>query len=235
MPGTACSRASTPPSSAGGTASFSSNSAGAIRWDTPTFTIVIAGTVQSRDSSRSGRDGAQPVTRDQLAKASGRRSEAGSRRRRGDRVDRRQRPAHPGHRSVRVITELTGHPHGTAADSQPLQRRRDGATDLVGEGDPEGCKVDTNSASGRTASNVPGISYPASDVFVARISAIVLASLPSNLRLSWGSPRILSSFAARSAYVFAASVQLDYRPAGIASLRLAAEDDSVGGRGRKTG
>jgi hypothetical protein len=42
------------------------------------------------------------------------------------------------------------------------------------------------------------------------------------------------SFAARPADVFAASAQTDYRPAGIAALRSAAEDDSVGRRGRKT-
>ncbi len=32
-----------------------------------------------------------------------------------------------------------------------------------GEGDPEGCRVDANSASARTASNVPGPSHPGSD------------------------------------------------------------------------
>jgi hypothetical protein len=50
-----------------------------------------------------------------------------------------------------------------------------------GEGDPEGCKVDANSASALAARDLPGILRPASDVFVARISAIVLASLPSAL------------------------------------------------------
>ena len=78
MPGTACNWASTLPSSAAGTASFSSTSAEAVWWDTPTFTIVIAGTVQSRDPGRSGRgrDSARP--HGQLAKASGRRSGTGA-------------------------------------------------------------------------------------------------------------------------------------------------------------
>ena len=57
MPGTACSRASVPASSAAGTASFSSTSAGAVRWDTPTFTIVIAATDQLAQA-RGGRSGA---------------------------------------------------------------------------------------------------------------------------------------------------------------------------------
>src|ERR1700730_4399855 len=50
-----------------------------------------------------------------------------------------------------------------------------------GEGDPDGCRADRNNASARTASNVPGISRPASDVFVA----IVGASLPSTFA-AWG-------------------------------------------------
>jgi Nickel-containing superoxide dismutase len=49
MDGTVCSRVSTSPSSDGGAASFTSISAGANRWDTPRFTIVIAMTVQSRE------------------------------------------------------------------------------------------------------------------------------------------------------------------------------------------
>src|SRR5580693_9870616 len=48
----------------------------------------------------------------------------------------------------------------------------------LGEGDPEGCRADTNSAPARTASNVPGTSYPASDVFVAIIA------VPSPVRLT---------------------------------------------------
>src|SRR2546430_5237057 len=48
-----------------------------------------------------------------------------------------------------------------------------------GEWDPEGCRVEANSAPARAASNVPGPSYPGSDIFVARISVIVRASLPS--------------------------------------------------------
>ena len=47
------------------------------------------------------------------------------------------------------------------------------------EGDPEGCRDDRNNAPARTAGAGPGISPPGSDVFRARISAIVGASLPS--------------------------------------------------------
>ena len=180
MPGTACNWASRLPSSADGTASFSSTSAGAVRWDTPTFTIVIAGTCSVSGSwgfgswselsptPRSAREGKWPQVRNR-----------GHRRHRVDRLNHRQRPAHPGHRGVRVVTELAGHLCGTAADSQSLQRRRDGAADLAGG-------VATRRAAGSTrtaprpgqprtclASRTPG-----SDVFVARISAIVRASLP---------------------------------------------------------
>src|SRR2546430_3107017 len=94
-----------------------------------------------------------------------------------------------------------------------------------GEWDPEGCRVEANSAPARAASNVPGPSYQGSDVFVARISAIVPASLPSHLRLIRYRAAYLSSFAARAAQVFTASVQLDYRPAGISGLRSARADE----------
>src|SRR5215207_5928532 len=47
MEGTACNRADTSPSSADGTASFSSTSTGAIRWETLRLTIVIALAVRS--------------------------------------------------------------------------------------------------------------------------------------------------------------------------------------------
>jgi len=52
---------------------------------------------------------------------------------------------------------------------------------------------------------VPGISDLGSDVFVARISTIVLASLLSTFAAYWGSRRMLSSFADRAVYVIAAS------------------------------
>jgi hypothetical protein len=48
-------------------------------------------------------------------------------------------------------------------------------------------------------------------------------------QLAKGSRRMLSSVAASAAFVFAASVQLDYQPAGISGLRSATAD---GGRWR---
>ena len=45
---------------------------------------------------------------------------------------------------------------------------------------------------------------------------------------------MLSSFVAGSTYVFAASAQPGYLPAGISGLRSAAEDDSPGGGARRS-
>jgi hypothetical protein len=60
-----------------------------------------------------------------------------------------------------------------AAQALAPSRRRVVATaprTWPGEGDPEGCKVDANSAPARTASNVPGISHSASDVMPSAAS-----------------------------------------------------------------
>src|ERR1700733_8962811 len=60
-----------------------------------------------------------------------------------------------------------------------------------GEGDPEGCRADANSASARTASNVPGISHSASDVPAAGISAMALASLLSTFTATGFAPHVV--------------------------------------------
>jgi hypothetical protein len=80
-----------------------------------------------------------------------------------------------------------------------------------GEGDPEGCRADTNSASARTASNVPGTSYPVSDVFAATIIAVLSPVRLANACCPASRPG--------SAYVFKASAQTDYRLAGTTTRR----------------
>ena len=177
MPGTACSRASTPP----------------VVW--PGWRASRA--PRPKQSGRTGRRsqsssrgpfslgilgvrvvvGAQPVTlrsarEDKRSQVRSR----GHRRRRVDRADRSQCPAHPGHCGVRVVTEFTGHPHSRGllvAAWSPRRRRAPGRED-----DPEGCRVDANSASARAATNVPGPSQQGSDVFIARILRHRSASLP---------------------------------------------------------
>jgi hypothetical protein len=81
-------------------------------------------------------------------------------------------------------------------DAQPLlpSRRRAVATaprTWSGEADPEGCRVDANSASARTASDVPGISHSASHVLAVGISAMALASLPSTFAATAFAPHVL--------------------------------------------
>src|ERR1700677_2800508 len=87
-----------------------------------------------------------------------------------------------------------------------------------GEVDPEGCRVEANSASARTASNVPAFSLRASDVLVAGIPAMALASHPSTFAATGFAPHV-PSCAVGSSYVFAASLQPAYRPPGIGDTR----------------
>src|ERR1700722_1451746 len=96
-----------------------------------------------------------------------------------------------------------------------------------GEGDADGCRVDRNNASARTASNVPRISRRTSDVFFTIVGASLPSTFAAYRRLSvyWRlSGRILSSFFPASADVFKASAQPEYLPAGIKGLRSAGED-----------
>src|SRR5579859_1067337 len=164
------------------------------------------------DSPRSAREGKWP--------------RAGSpehRRRRLGRADRRQRPAHPGYSGVRVIPELAGHVRGTAADSQPPQRPRDCATDLVKGRRPgrlqgrqeQRCGPDPLKRAWRLAF---GKRRLRSQDFRHR-SCLASLRLRGLLMLA---PHV-SSFTPASAYVFKASAQPDYRPAGMAELRSAGD------------
>jgi hypothetical protein len=115
-----------------------------------------------------------------------------------------------------VIPELAGHVCGTAADSQPLQRRRDGATDLVRGGRPGWLQGRQEQGAGPDRLK---------RAWRLTFGKLCLRSQDLRHRLCLASFRLrglltfaphISSFTPASAYVFKVSAQPGYRPAGMA-------------------